>query len=410
MKRVMTHLFAVLFALSVESGRGAESGSPQPWPHMPHMYMPPAARHACKDRMFQGIPSIAVAPGGRLWATWYGGGMGESQENYVMLATSGDDGVTWTPPVIVIDPPYRASEPAVWIDPSGKLWFMWNLYPIRNSGLDQAIMRHRFSEIGAYEEFIREFDMASTQLWVMTTDTPDDASPEWSSPRLIAMETHNMNKPTVLRNGTWIWPAAPLRVDLMVRPLVSEDGGVTFAYRGGIPIRDEDRNATEYQVVERRDGSLWFLSRTNVGISESVSRDGGRSWSEAAPSAIAHTVSRFFITRLVSGRLLLVKHGAIDRDVGRSELMAFLSDDDGATWSGGLMLDERKGVSYPDGVQAADGRIHIIYDYDRHVAKEILMAVFTEEDVAAGAVVSGKARFKVLVNKASGINPRHEKK
>ena len=85
--------------------------------------------------------------------------------------------------------------------------------------------------------------------------------------------------------------------------------------------------------------------------------------------------------------------------------MAFISDNDGKTWSGGLMLDERTGVSYPDGVQSPDGTIYIIYDYNRHTDKEILLATFTEEDVVQGKCVSEKARLRVLINKAFGKAP-----
>ena len=86
----------------------------------------------------------------------------------------------------------------------------------------------------------------------------------------------------------------------------------------------------------------------------------------------------------------------------RNNLMAMLSEDDGKTWHGGLMLDSRDQVSYPDGTQAEDGRIYIIYDWQRYKAREVLMSVFTEEDVLAGRPVSGKARFEILVNKATG--------
>ena len=42
-----------------------------------------------------------------------------------------------------------------------------------------------------------------------------------------------------------------------------------------------------------------------------------------------------------------------------------LWDDDGATWKGGLLLDERES-SYPDGIQAEDGTLFIIYDHQRY--------------------------------------------
>jgi hypothetical protein len=41
-------------------------------------------------------------------------------------------------------------------------------------------------------------------------------------------------------------------------------------------------------------------------------------------------------------------------------MTAFVSDDDGATWNGGLLLDERES-SYPDGIQAEDGTTSVLW-------------------------------------------------
>jgi hypothetical protein len=94
-------------------------------------------------------------------------------------------------------------------------------------------------------------------------------------------------------------------------------------------------------IVERKDGNLWMLSRIRYGMGQSTSHDSGRTWSPIQPAPIKHTVSRFFIRKLLSGNLLLVKHGPIDQRTHRELLTAFISTDDGATWSKGLMLDER---------------------------------------------------------------------
>ena len=133
------------------------------------------------------------------------------------------------------------------------------------------------------------------------------------------------------------------------------------------------------------------------GLAETMSTDRGKTWSPVQTSPIKHCTSRFFVRRLQSGSLLLIKHGPIDQRVGREQLTAHVSDDDGKTWSGGLMIDEREDVTYPDGVQAKDGRIHIIYDHQRTPLGEVLMATFTEEDVRAGKLVSNEARQKVVV-------------
>lgn len=52
-----------------------------------------------------------------------------------------------------------------------------------------------------------------------------------------------------------------------------------------------------------------------------------------------------------------------------------------------------------DGVHAADGTLHIIYDHQRTPLGEVLMATFREEDVRAGKSVSGKVRLRALIDR-----------
>ncbi len=355
---------------------------------VPKLNWNPGGEYADSVRMFQGIPSIARAANGRLWGTWYGGGIGEGDDNYVMLVTSEDDGRTWSDLKLVIDPDHdgllRASEPAVWLDPNNRLWLIWNQYPKKLTGPDSS-------------------------LWAIFTSNPGEENPTWSAPRLIAYPNINcFNKPTVLSDGTWLWPSGSWNKDAPSRPLLSGDEGKTFTLGGAVGIPADDREFDEYNVVEHRDGRLWLLTRTKYGIGESYSMDKGKTWTTVRPSRIQHATARLFLMSLKSGKLLLVKHGAIHERTRRSHLMAYISEDEGKTWSRGLMLDERLGVSYPDGIQAPDGTIYIVYDYNRHTDKEILMTTFTEDDVIQGQCVSDQARLRVLVNKATGINPGKE--
>lgn len=341
---------------------------------------PPRARHAVTNRAFQGIPSLAVAPRGRLWAVWYAGKTpGEDRNNYVTVTTSGDNGTTWKE-VTVIDPdaegPVRAFDPEVWMAPDGSLRVFWA----------QAVGHN--ATVGG--------------VWMMKHDDPESASPRWGAPVRVT-DGVMMCKPLVLSSGEWVLPASTWRAtDDSAKMLVSEDAGNTWSIRGACHVPKKDRSFDEHLFIERRDGSLWLLARTRYGIGESVSTDRGTTWPALAPSGIAHPSARFFIRRLASGNLLLVKHGPIDRRTGRSHLTAFVSGDDGTTWGGGLMLDERAGVSYPDGQQAADGLIRIIYDYRRTTDRRILMAAFREEDAAAGKDVSGKVALRQPVSTASG--------
>jgi len=69
------------------------------------------------------------------------------------------------------------------------------------------------------------------------------------------------------------------------------------------------------------------------------------------------------------------------------------------TWKGGLILDDRKGVSYPDGFQAPNGTIYISYDRNRATDGEVLLARFTEEDILAGKLTSPRSRLQMLISK-----------
>ena len=177
---------------------------------------------------------------------------------------------------------------------------------------------------------------------------------------------------------------------------VSGDKGASWQRRGA--VRFPHPNWHEHMIVERRDGSLWMLARTGNGIMESTSTDGGKNWSKPTASKINHPVARFHIRRLASGRLLLIKHGdTIDSHQHRSKLTAWLSENDGESWSGGLMLDKRNGISYPDGFQVPDGTIYISYDRNRATEGEILLARFTEEDIVARMLVGKKSKLQIQI-------------
>ncbi|MDD2455786.1 MAG: sialidase family protein, partial [Kiritimatiellae bacterium] len=99
---------------------------------------------------------------------------------------------------------------------------------------------------------------------------------------------------------------------------------------------------------------------------------------------------------------LFVKHGlkVNDRNNGRrSNLTAWVSDNDGETWKGGLLLEPLT-CSYPDGVESPDGTIYIVYDHERDRAAELRMARFTEADVRAGEFASAGSQPGIIVFKA----------
>ncbi|MDR0901158.1 MAG: glycoside hydrolase, partial [Opitutaceae bacterium] len=227
-------LAAALAALLCLAARAQQPGRPCLNP--PLHAGPPKAEHAATNRAFQGISSMAVSPGGRLWVVCYAGVTpAEDKNNYAVLATSGDDGKTWED-ALVIDPdgpgPVRAFDPELWLAPDGRLRVFWA----------QAV-NHDGTESGT---------------WMMETDAPDSARPAWSAPRRLA-DGVMMCKPLALSSGEWALPVSTWRkTDHSAKMVVSADQGREWSVRGACHVPEEARNYDEHMLVERRDGTLWM--------------------------------------------------------------------------------------------------------------------------------------------------------
>lgn len=367
----------------------------------PEFIVNPGPEYADDQRQFQGIPGVEQAVGGRIWAAWYSGGVWEGWRNYVILTSSADDGKSWSPFRMVIKAaePVRVFDPCLWLDPLGRLWIFWS------------------QSMASQEEEGLFFD-GRFGVWATWTEQADEEVPIWSAPRRIG-DGIMMNKPTVGKDGSWYLPVSIWEQDAKLKgapppwrhwmgeqsgayAVISTDLGQTFEYRGKADTQLL-RGFDEHMFMEREDGSLWMLSRVRNGIWENLSDDSGKTWTTGSFSSIPHEDARFFIRRLASGSILLVRHAAPDnQEKKRSHLTAFLSRDDGRNWEGGLLLDERSRVSYPDGFQSKDGRIFVIYDYNRSTDKQILLSAFREEDVIAGKWQSADAFNQRLVNQATG--------
>ncbi len=343
--------------------------------------------YSAARRLWQGIPGIECTTGGRLYATWYSGGEIEGPENHVLLVRSDDHGTTWSEPLLAIDPPgqVRAFDPVLWIDPQKRLWLFWAqcFSPL-------APKWSCWNGVGG--------------VWFIRCDDPDADSLAWTAPERIANGIL-MNKPIVHTNGEWLLPVCAwsnrepkipeLKDEALSNVVVSTDNGLTF-FRRGTGAEVPGAIIDEPMVVERKDRSLWMLIRTQYGIGQSHSNDGGATWTRGTATGIAGPDSRFHIRRLPSGRLLLINHHGFS---GRSHLTASLSEDDGLSWCAHLLLDERPNVSYPDATLTAEGQILVIYDRERHDDKEILLAGFTEADIQAGTVHSSGGFLKRIVNR-----------
>lgn len=339
-------------------------------------------------RVWQGIPGIEHTKGRRTFVTFYSGGTTEMYGNYVLLYRS-DDEKDYSELVAAIEKPgkFRCFDPVLWIDPIGRLWFVWNVMP-------------------------------GEEVWGIICDNPDAKELVWGEEFYIGRGIM-MNKPTVLSSGEWlfpiaIWPpelheklrAVGLREDDDPRSYVykTSDNGKTFAKLGGSAVKE--RRCDEHMILELKNGVLAMYVRTRYGIAVAYSYDRGTTWSQGEDSGLGGPCSRFFIGRLRSGRILLINHINF---TGRNNLTALLSEDDGKTFPYAMLLDERNGVSYPDITEGDDGYIRIIYDRERGnrktleeayaAAREILVAKITEEDIINGSLKDGKSYLKRIVSK-----------
>jgi len=352
---------------------------------------------ADNERVFQGIPGIEVTSNGTVYYTFYTGTDGEHPGNFVLVYRTTIDklGSLEQKPYLAVvptTPDVRCFDEVLWIDPQGRLWLFW----AQSWGNEKTHIDGRFG------------------TWAAVCDDPDEDEPKFSEPRRIANGIM-MNKPCVTKDGDWLLPCAiwkrfrsslnSLPEEMYSNVYLSEDSGESFRLIGRADYAK--RTCDEPMIVEGRDGRLMmFIRGDKWGIGLAYSDDGGRTWYGEHDYILGGPDSRFFIRRLKSGNLLMVNHH--DYKGTRCNLKAMISTDEGESWQGFLVIDERKGAAYPDGVQADDGKIYIAHDYNRTEDKELYLSVFTEEDVLAGKLVSPDSRLRILVNKATGTAEKKE--
>ena len=328
---------------------------------------------------------------GRLWVTWTGGG--DNENAYALCAWSDNEGKIWTHPKFIIPNTLSAHGfkksiccSVMWNDPLGRMWWIFDY------------------RMGSFDGY--------SGTWYSICKNPDDESPVWSVPKRI-WHGVSLNRPQVLSDGTWImgislWPrhriygfpgqtwaydkydgdyAREIDAERKCWIFASADRGRTWVRRGGAVA--EQREFDEPSILERKDGSLLMYLRTYYGLAQTESFDQGWTWTEPKPAPICHPPARLWLTRLRSGRVLMVRHDRKEGDPPqRDNLTAWLSDDDGKSWYGKYRFECRQ-TSYPDGFQHPDGRIFVQYDQLR-IGGSLKMSIFTEEDVAEGRAVSGK--------------------
>lgn len=328
--------------------------------------------YAFDDRRWNGLPSVCLTEGGRLWAGFMTGGYGEPDPlNYNAFHYSDDGGVTWSEESLVIDQKDEAVnmyQPHIFMH-EGKM-MIW----LNNAGQN-----------------------------VITVENPDCENPSQNLKLSRATKVLNYNaahRPTILSekwDGIWLFSAENSASNS--NAIFASTNGQKWEQYSSVVSTNGSRKWWEAQIVECSDGSLIHMSRlengTDGGIQLAYSYDGGETWTQAQPNngrPFLNYSNKAHMQRLDSGNLLLVIGCST---AARCNLTAFLSEDNGKTWPYSLSLDARDqfgdwfGCGYPEAanLQGENGEIYVVWDA-RFSYAEIACAKFTEEDIRAGKIVT----------------------
>ena len=211
-----------------------------------------------------------------------------------------------------------------------------------------------------------------TEAWVGITRCADESAigqgeSAWSTPvrvsppppgrhialnnRLIRLSTGRL---LLAVSSPWPWDREDVKgKDVRAWCLLSDDDAATWRVSRTI-LAGPGRGAMEPYVVERRDGHLLMLIRTDAGCQyRSTSRDKGETWSDPVPQRDLVSVQSPCAVRRdpSSGALIVIwnhnRPGVHARD--RTPLTIGISHDEGESWSAlaDLETDPERDFSYP---------------------------------------------------------------
>ena len=259
------------------------------------------------------------------------GGPTDFSEGHVSGRTSSDKGRTWSERFVIIpnEAKMNTFNPSFLRLPSGPIL----LFYFRQDGWDDVKQYVRTS----YDE---------GQTWVEEQCiTPDKVRQFMHNDRAVLMKSGRIVLP-------FAWTPTHKTEAYTYKSLcwTSDDEGKTWQ-RGSGEIALPKWGAMEPVVVERMDGSLLMLIRTQLGRHyRSESHDGGDTWTEALPvPELASPSSPSNVKRIPSTRdLLIVWNNVFDERPWwrRTPLNTAISRDDGETWENIRALEKETDHSY----------------------------------------------------------------
>lgn len=292
-----------------------------------------------------------------------------------VLNVSHDEGRTWSEARVVQDCPLDDRDAGV-ADLGGGRWLVsWftsdtrEYFPTNLSPGDPREAWHEVIDTWT-DDLVREL----LGSWTMLSA---DAGSTWTAPRRVPVSTPH--GPIVLRSGALLYLGKVFqrqedRPVADIAAYTSSDSGASWERLGTVPLYPNTQalNYHEPHVLELPSGRLLGTIRIqdhsgvtleaagipNFAIMQTVSDDGGRTWSEAEP--LGYHGSPPHLLRHSSGTIVLT-YGY--RLAPYGQRVAF-SHDDGETWQHDWVLrdDGPDGdLGYPSTVEMGDGSLLSVY-------------------------------------------------
>ncbi len=244
---------------------------------------------------------------------------------------------------------------ARWSTDGGLTWSTEDDILVREPGknvMSVSLLRLADGRIGLFY-LIKD----SRESWRVLWRTSSNEARSFSAARQCScspgLHVLNNDRAVELRSGRLVLPVAyrspnegRMVDEEMMTCLLSDDAGETWR-QSRVGQRAPGVWTQEPLVLERLDGSLWMLCRTQVGCQyQSESFDGGETWSPLTPSPFTSPLSPASLRRIpATGDLLLIWNNVQHQwtndwdTLPRSPLHAAVSRDDGRTWSAPKVLE-----------------------------------------------------------------------
>jgi predicted neuraminidase len=312
--------------------------------------------------------TLEVLPNGDVVAAWFGGTK-EGAPDVAVWCSCRRQGV-WSEPVKVADEDdIPLWNPVLFAASNGVIHLY---YKAGKSIKTQTIFEHR---------------------WKTYVISSQDEGRTWSHPKeLVEGDVSGgrgpvKNKPIVLHNGVWAAPASIEDEEWNAFVDLSYDGGETWVKSDMVPLSRVDNDAPELPdgpvppvpasslsgkgviqptLWESQPGNVHMLLRSTAGyIYRSDSRDAGKTWSEAYPTALPNNNSGVDVAALPDGMLALV-YNPVPKNWGpRTPLIISLSRDNGNSWTDNFVLENEPGeYSYP-AVVCRGSHLYLTYTWRR---------------------------------------------